>query len=180
MLTKMGFASQFISLVMTCVTTITYSVFVNGQPTEYITPERGLRQGDLLSPYLFILCAEGLSAFLRRAHEEGNIKGLSICRGAPILTHLLFADDIILFGVANREEITTICGILKTCELASGQAINLQKSGLTFSKGVPLHDQEEMRQILGIPLVSAHERYLGFPGYLTRSLQSIFSFLIDR
>ena len=63
---KMGFQEKWISLMMMCVTTISYSVLINGEPKGRIVPTRGLRQGDPISPYLFLLCEGGLSAMLRR------------------------------------------------------------------------------------------------------------------
>ncbi|GLT77195.1 hypothetical protein SLA2020_488040 [Shorea laevis] len=73
---KMGFAEGWISLIMQCVRTVSYSVLVNGSPQGCITPTRGLRQGDPLSPYLFLLCAEGLSSLIRKAEVDGKITGL--------------------------------------------------------------------------------------------------------
>jgi hypothetical protein len=81
---------------MKCVTTINYQIKVNGEYTTRIYPQRGLRQGDPLSPYLFILCAEGLSAMLQKAEENGKLKGLKVCRGAPSVNHLFFADDSLI------------------------------------------------------------------------------------
>ena len=81
---------------MECITTVTYSIMVNGEPQGMITPTRGLRQGDPLSPYLFLFCAEGLDAILRRAANDGEINGLSLCRRGPKITHLFFADDCLL------------------------------------------------------------------------------------
>lgn len=63
---KMGFQEKWISLMMMCVTTISYSVLINGEPKGRIVPTRGLRQGDPISPYLFLLCVGGLSVMLRR------------------------------------------------------------------------------------------------------------------
>ena len=80
---RMGFSERWISLMMMCISTITYSVLINGETKGNIVPSRGLRQGDPISPYLFLLCAEGLSAMLRKEEEQGNIQGISVCRGAP-------------------------------------------------------------------------------------------------
>ena len=70
-----------------CVKTVSYSVLINGEPKGKITPTRGLRQGDPISPYLFLLCAEDLTAMLNREEGEGQISGVSVCRGAPRISH---------------------------------------------------------------------------------------------
>lgn len=87
---KMGFADTWIKLMMECISMATYSVLINGELHRHITPTRGLRQGDPLSPYLFLLCIEGFHGLFRRAETLGDIRGVSICRNGPRLTHLLF------------------------------------------------------------------------------------------
>ena len=75
-----------------------------GELTEEFVPERGLRQGDPISPYLFLLCAEGFSSLLARAELEGKIGGVRICRSAPSVSHLLLADDSLILCRATEEE----------------------------------------------------------------------------
>ena len=94
---KMGFHNRWVDLIMKCVTTVSYRIKVNGEYTEQIYPQRGLRQGDPLSPYLFIICAEALSALLQKAEVDGSILGIKIYRGAPRINHLFFADDSLIF-----------------------------------------------------------------------------------
>ena len=94
---KMGFPTQWIERVMSCVTTASFSILVNGKPYVMVHPSRGIRQEGPLSPYLFLLCAEGFTALFAKAELEGRIKGVFICRGAPKVTNLLFADDSLLF-----------------------------------------------------------------------------------
>ena len=77
---KMGFQDSWVALIMQCVSTVTYSALLNGEPKGFIRPSRGLRQGDPLSPFLFLFCAEGLNALLNKAADNGDIKGLSLCR----------------------------------------------------------------------------------------------------
>ena len=77
---RMGFPEGWIKRVMGCVTTSTFSILINGKPFGNIHPSRGIRQGDPLSPYLFLLCAEGFTSLLEKAQLEGHIHGVSICR----------------------------------------------------------------------------------------------------
>ena len=112
----MGFERRWIRLMMMCVFSTSYSVLLNGEPTGYIKPSRGIRQGDPLSPYLFLLCAEGLSAFLRKAEREQKIGGVSVCRGGPRISHLLFADDSLLFCRANPNVCQRLMEILAEYE----------------------------------------------------------------
>jgi hypothetical protein len=94
MMTRLGFDQRWINLIMSCVTTVNYRVWFNSDETDCFVPSRGLRQGDPLSPYLFLLCAEGLSSLL--AHEEGvgGLQGVRMCRGAP--SYLIFYLPMIL------------------------------------------------------------------------------------
>ena len=89
---------------MICVKSVTYSILINGEPKGMITPTRGIRQGGLLSPFLFLLCTEGLHALINNAANFGEITRFSLCRKGPKLTHLLFADDSLLFCRATAEE----------------------------------------------------------------------------
>lgn len=104
----MGFAQRWIEIVMNCLTSVWYAILINGQPTRYITPTRGIRQGDPLSPYLFILCAEGLSAMISKAVACQSIKGLVMCHGAPTLHHLFFANDNFFLALPLRLKVKDI------------------------------------------------------------------------
>lgn len=92
---KLGFDSRWVQLIMSCVSSVQYRVNFNGVLTEVIKPSRGLRQGDPLSPYLFLLVAEGLSSMLQGAENRGDLVGIRVCREAPMISHLLFADDFL-------------------------------------------------------------------------------------
>lgn len=93
-----------------------------------IVPGRGLWQGDLLSPYLFILCVESLTSLIHRAIARGDMHGINICGGTPTISHLLFADACFLFFRASLREMENMKRILYVYEQASGQQINLEKS----------------------------------------------------
>lgn len=89
MLRKLGFSERWIELIMRCVSTVTYSVLVNGQLVGQIIPLRRIRQGDPLSPYLFLLCVEGLSSLLRQAEYDGRISGVPTAAGGLQWSHFL-------------------------------------------------------------------------------------------
>lgn len=88
MMVQLGFQSGWVELVMKCISSVSYRIKVNGEFPEGFKPERGLRQGDPLSPYLFPICAEGFSSLLQKAEEEGRLQGVKICRDAPSVSHL--------------------------------------------------------------------------------------------
>lgn len=105
---KLGFHRNLADTIMSYVSYIVYSVCINGQPCGRIIPSQGLRQGDPLSPYLFLLCAEVLLALLLHASERGSITGISVSHHAPRISHLFFADDSLIFYQATLEESTKL------------------------------------------------------------------------
>ena len=118
---------------MGCVTTPTFSILINGKAYGNIRPTRGIRQGDPLSPYLFLLCAEGFTSLLQRAELDGRIKGASVCRRAPRISNLMFADDSIIFCRAMGGEVEVINEVLQIYANAFGQCINMEKSSVYIS-----------------------------------------------
>lgn len=146
----MSFSEIWIRWIMLCVTTVSYSISFQGSTIGPIIPRRGLRQGDALSPYLFLICVEGLSLALKSYAANGGIKGCCIGQSAPSVTHLLFADDSFLFFKATSAESRSIKEILNSYEVFSGQAVNYQKSAVFFSANVHRDKQREIKQLLGV------------------------------
>ena len=159
----MGFDGRWISWIMECVSAVRYSVLVNGKPEGFITPGRGLRQGDPLSPCLFIMCAEVLSHLMTRAMEERSLLGVKISMNAPAVNHLLFADDSLFFSLANDRAAKKLKSIFGLYEAVSGQAINLSKSSITFGAKVNATVKTRMRVLLGIHNDGGIGKYLGLP-----------------
>ena len=95
---------MFINWILTYINSVSFEVLVNGGKTEQFNPSRGLRQDDPLSPYLFILGQEVLSRFLERELGASNISGTKPCARRPAITHVMYADDIILFSKATRND----------------------------------------------------------------------------
>lgn len=100
----MGFPLRFVSMIMRCITSASYQILINNQPSRSFQPERGLRQGDPLSPYIFILCANVLSSAISSEVRKNKIHGLKVARGTPITSHLIFVKDNLPFACANQQE----------------------------------------------------------------------------
>ena len=116
----LGLGERIVSLIMSCIRSVSYSMILNGQTVGYIKPSRGLRQGDPLSPYIFLMCAMGLQSLLQKAELEGQIHGVAICCNGPKLTHLFFADDSLLFCKATTQECEKVMEILSSYKNVSG------------------------------------------------------------
>ena len=174
-LIKMDFQNRLVHLMMACITTASYSVLINGQPHRHITPTRGLRQGNPLSPYLFLMCTEGLHGLINKAAIDGSIRGVSLCRNGPKLTHLLFADDSLIFYRAKEEECQTLLEVLAKYERASGQQINKAKTTLFFSKSTSEEVQGVIKDMLGVNIVRQYEKYLGLPSLMGRRKKESFT-----
>lgn len=136
MMAQFGFSHAWTAMVMRCVTSTRFAVKLNGDISEGFVPTRGLRQGDPLSPYLFLFCAEGFLVLLKQAQQENEIQGVSFGRTGPNVTHLLFADDSIVFLEASSNNLTRLRQILQAYEEASGQKVNLEKSSFFFRQRV--------------------------------------------
>lgn len=128
MLSNFGFGNKWIKWIKACVSSAKISVLVNGSPTPEFHPQRGLRQGDPLSPFLFNIVAEALNILLSKAKELGLLKGAQVGSSGFSISHLQFADDTILFCEANWREVVNIKRILRCFELLSGLKINYHKS----------------------------------------------------
>lgn len=177
---RFGFHEIWIERVMKYIQSVSYTFLHNGEEFGNVIPGRGLRQGDPISPYIYILCAEGLSAIIRRNEEVGLLHGCRIARGAPVISHLLFADDCYFFFNATGSEAGVMKSILTRYADISGQVINLNKSTITFSSNT----KEEARKIvydqLGVSEVQNPGKYLGLPMRIGRKKVSEFGFLVDR
>ncbi|KAL5548776.1 hypothetical protein UlMin_004007 [Ulmus minor] len=115
---------------MACISSVSYSFQLNGQRFGHVTPSRGLRQGDPLSPYLFLLCGEGISSLLHHSEQSGFLQGLRCGLRGPTITHLLFADDSLFFLEAKTVACNALKDILTSYEAASRK---MNKQGLFSS-----------------------------------------------
>ncbi|KAL9690014.1 hypothetical protein QQ045_010407 [Rhodiola kirilowii] len=177
---RFGFEARWVNMILSYVSSVRYAVRLNGKVSNFFAPGRGLRQGDPLSPYLFILCTEWLSYNLSKLEMDRSIEGIRVCSRAPFVSHLMFADDCLLLFKAKDGTAEALSSLLSKYESISGQVINYNKSELVLSP----NSSEELRNHFGsqlsVSIVSHHAKYLGLPLSLQRKLSLNFSSLIDK
>lgn len=179
-LLRTGLSPAFVGLIMRCVSSVSYAVLVNGCPSHTFFPSRGLRQGDPLSPYLFLFCAEGFSTLLKQAEMAKLIHGARLCCRAPTVSHLFFADDSIIFGRATSNEFQQTLIVIKSYCDASGQLVNFKKFEVVFSKGVSEELASSITRETEIQAVQKIAVYLGMLAHVGRSKKSLFVAVEDR
>lgn len=127
---KLGFGSKWIRWIMTCVSSASLSILLNGSPLKPVKMEKGLHQGDPLSPYLFILVSEALVCMLRKAEDLRLIEGVYIGKDRVCLKPLQFADDTLIFVPKNSSVVRNYFRILDIFALFSGLRLNYSKSNI--------------------------------------------------
>ncbi|XP_043697496.1 uncharacterized protein LOC122648332 [Telopea speciosissima] len=158
---RMGFSDKFIGWVKACVTTPMFSVLINGSPAGFFGGGRGIRQGDPLSPYLFTLAMEAFSGIMRRLEIDGQIKLLPHCKFFH-LSHLIFADDLMIFVKGNRDSISASLGGLDEFAALSGLQLNRSKSSIILG-GLTQASSLELLDLTGFSETKLPIRYLGAP-----------------
>eukprot|EP00253_Pinus_taeda_P028075 PITA_28075 len=156
------FRKPWIKWILALIKSPRYSILVNGTPSTPFSPSRGIRQGDPLSPFLFVILMEGLSTLIAKRKEYGQIKGLQPIRSCPATTHQQFVDDTMLHGTPTVKEATAYRDILHLFSRASGMEINFSKSTIFFFN---THQavQSHLSILLGFKIGSLPSRYLGAP-----------------
>lgn len=160
---RLGFSDRWVGWIMECITTVRYSVKFNETLLSAFSPTRGLTQGDPLSPFLFLFAADGLSLLLDEKVQSGDITHVRICRQAPGISHLLFADDTLLFFSADNRQAEVVREVLDNYAQSTGQLINPTKCSVMFSPATPNSVCNMIRSTLKITQASFDDKYLGFP-----------------
>jgi hypothetical protein len=162
LLEAFGFDSHWVAWIMRLTSSTFFSILVNGVPSQPFSPTRGIRQGDPLSPFLFVIMVEGLGRYLKASVVEGSLKGLPLHNIQPTPSHSQFVDDTLLMNTPTSQEATKLNSILTDFVEASGMALNLDKSQLYFFN-TPVAIQNHISRLLGIPKSSLPSNYLGIP-----------------
>ena len=135
-LKDVGIPGRLSSVIMKCLTGTTMQICWNGEVSEAFRPARGVRQGDPLSPYIFVLCMERLSHLITQEVRLGHWQAINLGKKSPPLSHLFFADDLVLFCKASVEQVLVIEKVLNYFCECSGQRLSKEKSVVFFSRNV--------------------------------------------
>lgn len=164
---------------MKCVTSVRFLVRVNGELLPFFTPSRGLRQGEPASPFLFLLCAEGLTSLL---NYYGSFidKGVRASVRSPWINHLLFADDCLIFISAKGDSADRLNEILNIYATCSGQCVNKEKSEVYFTPNTPTERRQQLKQRLSIFVEAFSDRYLGLPTTVGKITSGTFEHICDQ
>ncbi|KAF7151640.1 hypothetical protein RHSIM_Rhsim02G0183800 [Rhododendron simsii] len=179
-LRRFGFDEQWIRWVMACVTSVSFATVINGNKGDLFSPSRGIWQGCPLSPYLFILCAEGFHYLIQKEIADQTRRGIKVGLHCPPISHLFFADDSILFWEASDAGCHAIEDILRKYEGASGQRVNNEKSTLFFSPNTPSDVKQGISNFLNIRIETQRGKYLGLPSIIDKFKMEVFKYVSDR
>ena len=142
-----NFPHDLVSLVMSCVSSMSTSILFNGGNVDPILPSQGIRQGDPLSPYLFILCMEVLGHLIEEKCGECSWNPVKSSKSRATFSHLFFADDLVLFAKVDYVNCMAIRDVLDTFCTRFGQSISESKSQVYFSPNVDIDSRESLCDI---------------------------------
>ena len=171
---------SLIKLIMSCVSSSSVSILLNGGKLEPFHPSRGIRQGDPLSPYLFIMCMVVLGFLISWRCEENLWDLVQASRGGQAFSYIFFADDLVLFAKAYLRNCISVRETLDTfCEFL-GKIVSLNKSKVYFSLNTSPESREEMCEVLGMHSTPNLGKYLGFPIKHPGSTSQDINFVVER
>ncbi|XP_075080127.1 uncharacterized protein LOC142165483 [Nicotiana tabacum] len=179
-LRKMGFTERFIGIVFGLVSNNWYSILINGQAHGFFKSSRGVKQGNPVSPTLFILAAEALSRGLNALHTNLYFCGFGMPKWSPKINHLAYADGMIIFSSSDETSLMLIMQVLKAYEAASGQLVNKTKSVVYLHHLTDMEVVSNVERITGIHWNDFPIIYLGCPIFYARRKPEYYQSLITK
>ena len=176
-LKELGFPYKFIGWIMRCISSVSYSVLVNGIPSKPFAAKKGLRQVDPMSPFLFALAMEYFSRMLKKV-KGGDIKFHPKCGKTTTMEHF-FVDDSLIFTQPDISSFVKLRTTINDFVCVSGLYINSSKSAIYFA-GVPINDEDCILNAIGVPKGAFPFHYLGFPRSTKRLDYNDCKSLVDR
>ena len=165
---------------MQCGTTTSFSILINGSPFGFIRPQRGVRQGDPLSPFLFVLAGVVLARLIEREALCNGINGFKLAKDLTPITHLQFANDLFIFAQVNEENLKRIKYCLDVFSSWSGQNINFFKSVIIYNRNTPHYLKSLLANSIGINASNKKEKYLGIPTASSRDKRATTEEIIEK
>jgi len=160
MMGRLGFSCKWIRWIRACMESTTVSVLVNGSPTEEFRPKRGLRQGDPLAPFLFLIVAEGLTGLVREAKRANVFSGVTVGTGRVKVDLLQFANDTLFFCEPFLHNVLAVKAMLRSFEMISGLRVNFRKSAIG-AVGISQLDKLVYSKCLNCRQIELPFKYLG-------------------
>ncbi|GJT18907.1 reverse transcriptase domain, reverse transcriptase zinc-binding domain protein [Tanacetum coccineum] len=176
---QMGFGVKWRNWIALCLSSASISVMINGSPSNEFKMERGLRQGDPLSPLLFLIVAKVLQINILEACNKGLYIGVSIAGCGANVSLLQYADDALFFGEWSRRNALNLIHILKCFELGSGLKVNISKSRI-LGVGIPISEIEAVASLIRCAHETFPFSYLGLPVGKKMRLKEGWNAIIDR
>ena len=181
MLKEHHFPAKIIKCIMACISSVTYRIIINGSQTNTIHPQRGLRQGDPLSPYLFIMCLDILLRNIKSNIIQKKLDELRASRNGPLIPALAFADDCIIFSSANPSSSSHLKKLIDTFCQFSGQSLNTSTSSIYYALMTSKCHRRQTKNIFGIKKNNnKQKKYLGLPLINGRVTKNLFNHIITK
>ena len=180
MFIRANLPNDIIDVIMSCVSSVSTSILFNGEALDPILPSRGIRQGDPLSPYLFILCMDYLGQLIEEKCSVNLWQPVKASQSDLAFSHLFFANDLMLFAKVDGVNYSAIRDVLDLFCNFSGQTVSESKSRVYFSPNLDKDTRESLCDILGFASTPFLGKYLGFPLKQPGSSSQDFNFILDR
>lgn len=149
------------NIIMHGVTSVETNIKQNGTSFEFFRPSRGIRQGDLVCPYIFVLCTDKLLHLIMQAVDKGDWRTIKAGKYGSVVSHLMFADDLLLFGEATTRQMQSVKSILnKFCNM-SGEQVRHKKTIIFLSKNANRRTMEQLVHMSGFKETTFFGKYIG-------------------